>query len=46
MNVEINPNQLRKIGLGVLLLAGLLGFSALAKLSASDLRRYLKMRSM
>lgn len=46
MKVTMGGPSKTGIGLGSVVLVGLLGLAALAVLSASDIRRYLKIRSM
>ena len=46
MKISMSPSSKSGFGLGSVVLVGLLGLAALAVLSASDIRRYLKIRSM
>ena len=46
MKLEIGRKKRSGVGMGGLLLLGLIGLGALVALSADDLRRYMKIRSM
>ena len=46
MKFSMGSGSRSGFGLGSVVLVGLLGLAALAVLSASDIRRYLKIRSM